>query len=95
VINAIPVGRTIPEQTLEWLRRYAQEYGRPLIFFERIVKDGAYSGMRRFGYGPPEFKHLVAQLAAAEPVASVNMDSLNIATPGVRKAPGSNNHQEF
>ena len=97
VINAIPVGRTIPEQTLEWLKHYAQEHGRPLIFYERIVKDGTYSGMKRFGYGPPEFKRLVAQLAAADPVASVNMDSggLNISTTGVHQAPGSDNHQEF
>jgi len=75
VINATPVGRSIPERTLEWLKQYAQRHNRPLIFYERIVNETGYCGMKRLGYGPPEFKRLVAKLAADDSKVSVEMAS--------------------
>ena len=59
VINAVPVGERIPERTLEWLKSYAQEEGRPLIFLERVQSNGAYAGERCFGYGPADFRESV------------------------------------
>lgn len=55
VINAIPVGDKIPQETLEWLMAFAQENRIPLIFTERLVKNGEYSGLKETGFGPPEF----------------------------------------
>jgi len=62
VINAVPVGRTVPERTLNWLKKYAQEQGRPLIFIERIKKDGKFVGQRCLGFGPPRFREEVRNL---------------------------------
>jgi hypothetical protein len=73
VINATPVGKTIPQQTLEWLKEYAQTTGRPLIFAERIVVEGAYTGLKRFGFGPPEFRYQVAKAAETESEASFSV----------------------
>jgi hypothetical protein len=44
-----------------------------LIFYLRLVVDGHFSGLKRFGFGPPEFRRLVAQLATEEGVADVDM----------------------
>lgn len=73
VISAIPVGEVIPEPTLAWLKHYAQEHHRPLIFYQRLVADGRFSGLKRFGFGPPEFRRLVAQLATEGGVSGVDM----------------------
>ena len=62
VINAVPVGREIPERTLEWLKDFAQKQGRPLMFVERIVEDEKYTGVRYFGFGPAEFCQQVEKL---------------------------------
>ncbi|MSQ98156.1 MAG: hypothetical protein EXR85_02490 [Xanthomonadales bacterium] len=75
VISAIPVGRTIPQPTLEWLKQYAQEHRWPLIFHERIVTAGAFSGLKRFGFGPAEFRRQVTQLAAEEVIPAVEVHS--------------------
>jgi hypothetical protein len=75
VISAIPVGRAIPERTLEWLKQYAQEHGRPLIFYERMVTGDSFSGLKRFGFGPAEFRQQVARLAAEEVIATIAMHS--------------------
>lgn len=64
VISAIPVGKAIPERTLDWLKDYARRHRRPLVFYERIENDGVFTGLRRFGMGPPEFRRKVARYAA-------------------------------
>ena len=64
VISAVPVGRAIPERTLEWLKSYAARHQRPLLFYERIESEGRYTGLKRYGYGPPSFRDKVARLAA-------------------------------
>ena len=73
VISALPVGPSIPERTLDWLKRYAREHRRPLIFFERKVVDGAYAGMQRFGYGPEEFRRQVANMTDEELRSGLSM----------------------
>lgn len=62
VINAVPVGKKIPERTLEWLKHYAQEERRPLIFLERIETDGKYAGERCIGFGPSDFRESVQKM---------------------------------
>ena len=77
VISAIPVGPRIPQRTLDWLMAYARKTGRPLIFYERLTDEqGRYCGLKRFGFGNPEFRAKVARVAAsgAEPV--VPMESI-------------------
>ena len=63
VISAIPAGQLIPERALNWLMAYAQKHRRPLIYYERIMDKGEYSGLRAIGFGPPEFREKVARLA--------------------------------
>jgi hypothetical protein len=62
VINAVPVGKKIPERTLDWLKAYAQKQGRPLIFLERIERDGEFTGERCVGFGPPGFREEVRRM---------------------------------
>jgi hypothetical protein len=75
VISAIPVGRVIPEPTLEWLKQYAQKHRRPLIFYERMVTAGSFSGLKRFGFGPADFRQKVTQLVAEELIPAIEMHS--------------------
>ena len=75
VISANPVGRAIPAPTLEWLKQYAQEHRRPLIYYERIVTDGSFSGLKRFGFGSAEFRQQVTRLAAEEAHLDIEMHS--------------------
>jgi hypothetical protein len=75
VIQATPVGRSIPERTLEWLKQHALQTGRPLVFGERIVENERYSGVRLRGYGPPEFRRLVEKVAGSDPEASLAMSA--------------------
>ncbi len=77
VISAVPVGRSIPERTLAWLRDYAQRHRRPLVYYERIEDNGAYTGLRRFGFGPPAFRDRVARMAQ-----EVGMDELRLFSTG-------------
>lgn len=62
VINAVPVGEKIPQRTLDWLKSYAQQQGRPLLFVERIKTGDSYAGVRCFGFGPPGFREKVEEL---------------------------------
>ena len=63
VINAVPVGRAIPQRTLDWLKDYAQKQGRPLLFVERLERDGKYEGVRCLGFGPASFREEVEKLS--------------------------------
>ena len=53
VIKAIPVGRKIPERTMEWLKAYAQAANRSLIFSERVMEKGQFAGFNYMRFGPP------------------------------------------
>ena len=55
VVSAIPTGKNIPKETLEWLMNYARNKPIPLIFVEHFFEDGKYNGYKRTGYGPPSF----------------------------------------
>ena len=75
VIYAVPVGKEIPPHTLEWLQAYARTHQRPMIHYERIVENGEYRGLKRFGYGPPAFREKVAQLGEQTAQADLDMNS--------------------
>lgn len=54
---AIPVGECIPERALDWLKRFAEERGRPLLYTEQIVVDGNFQKEQQvFVHGPAEFQ---------------------------------------
>ena len=58
---AVPVGKRIPPRALEWLKRFAENNGRPLIYTEQITESGAFQKQQQlFAYGPPEFQQEVA-----------------------------------
>lgn len=65
MINAVPVGEKIPEHTLNWLKAYAQQHGRPLMFTERMVANGKIVGTRCLGFGPPSFVQKVEKIKMA------------------------------
>jgi hypothetical protein len=59
---AVPVGRRIPPRALNWLKQFAQANGRPLLYAEQIVRDGAYTNQQAVnGYGPAEFQREMAE----------------------------------
>ncbi len=59
VIIAIPTRKSIPSDTLEWLKVFAREQSLPLLFGEHLFENGKYVGKRRIGYGPPSFVRAV------------------------------------
>lgn len=76
VISAVPAGRTIPKKSLEWLMAYARRTGRPMILYERIVdENGAFNGLKRFGYGDEAFRRKVARMTEAEAALKVRLVS--------------------
>jgi hypothetical protein len=56
---AIPVGKKVPADTLEWLMAYSREHSIPLIFYENLIENGLFTGVKRTGYGPSSFVHAV------------------------------------
>lgn len=71
VINAVPVGEKIPEQTLNWLKDYAQKNGRPLLFSERILENDKIVGTRCLGFGPRSFIGKVERIKLASEQAEL------------------------
>ena len=59
IISAIPTGKSIPSDTLEWLKAYSREHSLPLLFYERVLENRKFVATKRFGYGPPSFIHAV------------------------------------
>jgi hypothetical protein len=63
---AVPVGRRIPPRSLNWLKQFAQEHQRGLLYSEQIVEDGAFTNQQAFSaYGPPEFQQEMGARAAS------------------------------
>ncbi len=59
---AVPVGARIPPRALQWLKQFAEQHGRPLIYAEQIRKNGEFQKQQELiGYGPPEFQAELAQ----------------------------------
>lgn len=59
VIFAIPAGRSVPAESLEWLRLYAQQSKLPLIFNERQMVEDEYTGVRVRAFGSRAFADAV------------------------------------
>lgn len=58
---AVPVGRRIPQRALDWLKRFAEQHARPLLYTEQVKVDGEYQrDQALFGHGPPAFQAFVA-----------------------------------
>ncbi|HMB58689.1 MAG TPA: hypothetical protein VKN35_02155 [Xanthomonadales bacterium] len=55
VIRAVPVGWTIPDETLRRIKHFAVVQRMALIYHEFEHIDGAYSRTQRIGFGPPDF----------------------------------------
>ncbi len=68
VIMAVPTGKKIPAETLEWLMAYAREQSLPLLFHEFLFKDGKMTGRKHIGYGPPSFVRAVEKEVGYEDV---------------------------
>ncbi len=61
---AVPVGKRIPPRALNWLKQFAEQHGRPLVFTEQIVENGKFQRQQTlFGYGPPEFQQEIVNWA--------------------------------
>ncbi len=76
VLRAIPTGKSIPEETLEQLRLIAQKLGLPLLFYERIVEDGDFTGVQQMAYGSAAFADAVKQLGPGEDSFSIAAEDI-------------------
>ncbi len=82
VISAVPVGKEIPQKTLEWLQAYARKHQRPLIFYSRVIENGEYKKLKQTGYGPAAFRQKVADLSTgSEPGLSAMSDETPTSAP--------------
>lgn len=60
---AVPVGRRIPPRALQWLKAFAEQHGRPLLFSEQVKEDGVFTREQLFhAHGPEAFRLYVAEL---------------------------------
>jgi hypothetical protein len=63
---AVPVGRRIPPRSLNWLKQFAQEHQRGLLYSEQIVDGGTFTNQQAFSaFGPPEFQVEMGARAAS------------------------------
>lgn len=62
---AVPVGEKIPEESLNWLKQFAAENFRPLIYLEQQLVDGKLqSKQQAYSFGPPAFQQDVLRWQA-------------------------------
>ena len=71
VIYAIPAGTTVPAAALEWLRTYAQSVGKPMIFHERQVSEGEFTGARKLAFGSAAFADAVRYSIGPEDIVKM------------------------
>jgi hypothetical protein len=71
VIYAIPAGHSVPAEWLEWLRVHAQSMGIPIIFHERLVTDGEFTGYKKLAYGSPAFADAVRYSIGSEDIVKM------------------------
>jgi len=63
---AVPVGRRIPPRALNWLKSFAEQNGRPLLFSEQVKEKGVFTREQLFSaHGPAAFQQHIADLVAA------------------------------
>lgn len=68
IIDAIPTGQAIPEESVEWLKAYAQEVRTPLILRDYLKKGDKYVGQQSRGFGPPAFRETVRYAIGPEDI---------------------------
>lgn len=57
VIYALPVGRKIPDRSLNWLKQYSDKNSMPLVYAQQIEEAGDLkTDQLHIAYGSPEFK---------------------------------------
>jgi len=62
---ALPVGKRIPPRALNWLKAFAEQHGRPLIWAECIEENGVLQKEQLlYAWGPPAFRVQVQQWQA-------------------------------
>ena len=71
VILAIPAGVSVPPDSLAWLRLHAQKERLPLVFHERLVTDGEFTGAKKHAYGSPAFADAVKYSLGPEDVVKM------------------------
>lgn len=71
IMLAIPAGQVVPAESLEWLRVHAKESRLPLVFYERLVTDGEFSGAKKRAYGSPAFADAVKYSIGPEDVVKM------------------------
>ena len=64
---AVPVGKRIPPRALNWLKQFAEQHGRPLLYTEQAIINGKMQKQQDvIAYGPPEFQTYVNQKLARQ-----------------------------
>jgi hypothetical protein len=59
---AVPVGLKVPPRALDWLKSFARQHGRPLLYSEQVRDAGRFTGEQTvYGFGPPAFQEQAAQ----------------------------------
>lgn len=62
---AVPVGREIPEKTLQWLMQFAERNMRPLIYQQQDPQSKTLEkNPFTLAYGPPAFQQWVLEQQA-------------------------------
>lgn len=59
---AVPVGKRIPPRSLDWLKKFSEKHGRPLVYTEQIEAGKFQKEQQVFGYGPPAFQQDLMRL---------------------------------
>ncbi len=63
---AVPVGRRIPQHSLQWLQEFSESQRRPLIYTEQIVEANKFQKQQQvFAHGPAEFQQEVMRCQQA------------------------------
>jgi hypothetical protein len=63
---AVPVGRSIPPRSLQWLQQFSEKQRRPLIYTEQIVEANKFQKQQQlFAHGPPEFQQEIMRCQQA------------------------------
>ena len=57
---ATPVGKRIPPRALNWLKQFAEQQGRPLVYLEQEGSGALCREQQAIAYGPPAFQQEVA-----------------------------------
>jgi len=66
---AVPTGRSVPDASLQWLRQHAGRANLPVIFYERLVTDGEFSGLVMRAFGTARFAEAVKNAIGPQDVS--------------------------